>query len=71
MLHELYEDMDPEYRSSIFFARKKLLGSIESNTILPDYDLRARGLLNDTQLDKVHEIRQRRLTPVIDRFQRD
>lgn len=71
MLHEIYEDMDPDYRSSIFFARKKLLGSIESHTILPDYDLKARGMLNETQMDKVAEIRQRRLAPVLDRFERD
>lgn len=71
MLHELYEDMDPDYRSSIFLARKKLLGSIENQSILPEYDLRARGLLNETQMDKVAEIRERRLAPVIERFERD
>ena len=70
MLYEdhTYENMDQEYRSQIFRARKKLLGSIESSTILPDYGLKARDLLNSDQLDVVKNIRERKLTAVLDRF---
>jgi len=73
MLHNdvIYEDMDPDYRTRIFYARKKLLGSVESPTILPDNNLNARSLLNDEQLNKVHGIRERKLAAVIDRFSRD
>lgn len=61
MLHELYEDMDPEYRSRIFLARKKLLGSLESPTLLPEFGLHAREILNEKQFSRVEEIRKRRL----------
>ncbi|PKL34993.1 MAG: hypothetical protein CVV45_00425 [Spirochaetae bacterium HGW-Spirochaetae-10] len=45
----------------MFFTRKKLLGSLESPTILPDNGLTAEDLLSPEQLQKVDEIRQRRL----------
>lgn len=68
MLHELYEDMDPDYRSRIFLARKKLLSSVESPSLLPLQNLSARKLLNTVQLEKVVDIRKKRLRKVIDRF---
>ncbi len=68
MLHETYEDMDPDYQARVFLARRKLVGSIESPTLLPDHGLRARGMLNPAQLEKVKNIRTRRLQPVIDLF---
>ncbi len=71
MLHELYEDMDPDYRSSAFLSKKKLLGSIESPSSLPEYGLQARAMLNTTQLKRVEKIRERRLATVISRFERD
>ncbi|MCB1303415.1 MAG: hypothetical protein KDK37_04035 [Leptospiraceae bacterium] len=70
--HEWFEEeMDPEYRAQIFFARKQLLGSVESPTILPQNGLFARALLDEKQIKKVEQIRQRRLAAVADRFQAD
>ena len=60
MLTDIYEDMDQEYRSRIFLARKQLLGSLESPTLLPAYGLNARGVLNPEQLKKVESIRERK-----------
>ncbi len=68
---ELYEDMDPEYRSRIFFARKKLTETLEGATLLPEYGLAARFLLTEEQLKKVETIRKRRLAGVMDRFRPD
>lgn len=66
-----YEDMDPDFRSKLFLARKKLLGGVESPTILPDHGLNARGLLNEAQLATVEKIRKRRLATVMEGFTRD
>lgn len=72
MLHdELYTDMDPEYRSRIFLARRRLVDSVEGPSSLPTSGLSARGLLDDSQLAVVREIRTRRLSSVLDRFVRD
>ncbi|MCR9143646.1 MAG: hypothetical protein NXI24_15465 [bacterium] len=64
MLHDIYEDLDPEYTARIFQARKKLVGSVDQ-TLLPENGLLARGLLNDEQLKTVRNIRTRRLSPEI------
>ncbi len=64
MLHDTYEDFDPEYTSRVFQARKKLVASVDQ-TLLPENGLLARGLLDDAQLEKVRNIRTRRLSPVI------
>lgn len=61
MLHEIYEDMDPDYISRIFQARKKLVSSID-HTLLPENGLLARGLLDESQLAKVRKIRKRRMS---------
>jgi hypothetical protein len=68
MSTEIYEDMDQEYRSRIFLARKKLTDSLEGATLLPENGLAARFLLTEEQLKKVELIRKRRLVGVIDRF---
>lgn len=68
---DLYEDMDPEYRSLIFRARKTLLGNIEDPTLLPENGLSARTLLDDVQLDRVRNIRNRKLASVLNRFSPD
>jgi hypothetical protein len=60
MTTELYNDMDPDYRSRIFMARKSLLGSLESPTLLPDYGLKARSLLNEEQWNRMQEIRNKK-----------
>lgn len=66
MIHEfMYSDMDPEYRSTLFLARKKLLGSLESPTLLPDYGLNAQGVLNKNQYDRVQQIRRRRFAETL------
>jgi len=67
MLHE-YEDMDPDYRSSLFLQNRSLLAGIESHTTLPVNGLCARALLTTAQLDKVVQIRKRKLSAVLDRF---
>lgn len=62
MLHDwIYEELDSDLQWKIYFTRKKLLGSLESPTILPDNGLTAEHLLSPEQLQKVDEIRQRRL----------
>ncbi|MBU42499.1 MAG: hypothetical protein CMN76_04720 [Spirochaetaceae bacterium] len=67
--HEWFEEeMDPDYRAQIFMARKQLLGNVTSPTILPDYGLHARALLDEKQIEKVQAIRQRRLAAVADQF---
>ena len=72
MLHEdLYTDMDPEYTSRIFLARRRLVDSVEGPSSLPSSGLSARGLLDDSQLAVVKNIRTRRLAPVLDRFTQD
>ena len=71
MLHEQYEDLDPDYRATIFMGRSRLLSSVESHTLLPDNRLNARSLLVDSQMQVVKRIRTRRLEPVLDRFQPD
>ena len=43
---------------------KKLVASVDQ-TLLPENGLLARGLLDDAQLEKVRNIRTRRLSPVI------
>lgn len=68
MLHEKYEDFDQEYTSTIFKARRSLLESIESNTLLPENQLNARSLLNSSQLNVVQNIRKKRIEPVLSRF---
>lgn len=65
---ELYEEMDPDYRARIFMARKALLGSLESPTLLPENGLSANDLLSESQLQKVSKIRQRRHAAVMSRF---
>ncbi len=69
--NDLYKDMDPEYSARAFRAGRKVLSSIESDTILPENGLRAGALLNDDQMSVVRNIRERRLAPVLDRFARD
>jgi len=71
MLHELYEDMDPEFKSRVFLARKILLGSVESPTLIPAHGMTARNLLTPSQLEKVKKIRTRRLSRVINQFTPD
>ena len=72
MLHDdLHKDMDPDYRSQIFYTRKKMLSDVGSHTILPENGLNARSMLNEWQLNKVLEIRDRKLSAVMDRFARD
>ena len=67
--HEWFEEeMDPDYRAQIFFARKQLLGTVESATILPEFGLHARALLDEKKKKKVQAIRERRLAAVADRF---
>ena len=61
MLHDKYEDFDPEYSARIFQARKQLLAGVDQ-TLLPENGLLARGLLDDAQMDKVRNIRTRRLS---------
>ena len=62
MLHDwIYEELDSDLQWKIYLTRKKLLGSLESPTILPDNGLTAEDLLSPEQLQKVDEIRQRRL----------
>lgn len=68
---EEYEDFDPEYRSRIFLARKRLLGDVESPSLLPASGLAARHLLNDKQLEVMQGIRKKRLHRVLDQFQAD
>lgn len=63
-----YEDLDPDYQAKVFLARQRLVKSVFGETLLPDEGLKARGLLNAAQLDKVHRIRSRRLEPVLDLF---
>lgn len=60
--------MDSEYHAKIFFARKHLLGSLESPTLLPENGLLADGLLDSGQLKKVNEIRHRRFHELADTF---
>lgn len=64
MLHDKYEDFDPEYTARIFQARKSLVASVDQ-TLLPENGLLARGLLDKEQMDKVREIRTRRLSEEI------
>ena len=73
MAHQdLYPDMDPDYTTRVFYARRELLSTVESSTILPENGLNSRGLLDDGQLNKVREIRTRRLQPVVlERFAAD
>ena len=66
-----YADFDPEYRARIFLARKKLLGSLEDPSQIPESGLYARRLLNPDQMNRVAVIRQRRLNPVIKTFKPD
>jgi len=62
MLHDwIYEELDQDLQWKVFFTRKKVLGSLESPTILPDNGLTAEDLLNDEQMQKVKQIRERRL----------
>jgi hypothetical protein len=62
MLHDwIYEELDPQLRWKIYLTRKKLLGSLESPTILPENGLTAEDLLTEEQLTKVSLIRSRRL----------
>lgn len=72
MLHdELYDDMDPDYRSRIFLARKKLLSDVVGFSLMPEQGLNARALLNSDQFCRVQNIRTRRLSTVWDRFTKD
>lgn len=72
MLHDdLYTDMDPDYQSRIFLARRRLVDSVEGPSSLPTSGLCARSLLDDSQLAVVKDIRTRRLAPVLDRFIQD
>ncbi len=68
MTSELYEDMDPDYRSGIFLARKVLLGSLESPTLLPEYGLKARELLDEKQWKRMKEIRNRKNSELLGHF---
>jgi hypothetical protein len=68
MTTELYEEMDPDYTSRIFMARKALLGSLESPTLLPDYGLKARSLLNEEQWTRMQEIRNRKNSELLGTF---
>lgn len=61
MLHDwIYEELDPGLRWKVYLTRKKLLGSIDSPSILPESGLTAEGLLSSEQLNKVEAIRKRR-----------
>jgi len=71
MLHEVYEDMDPDYRSKQFLSRKTLIGTIENSSLLPESGLSARNLLTHAQLKKIDKIRSKRLAGVMERFVRD
>jgi hypothetical protein len=68
MLHELYEDMNPDYRPIQFLSRKTLITTIENKSMLPESGLAARNVLSGSQLQKVEQIRKRRLARVLDRF---
>lgn len=62
MLHDwIYDELDSDLQWKVFFTRKKLLGGLDSPTILPDNGLTAEDLLTDEQLKKVDQIRERRL----------
>ncbi len=68
MLHDQYEDFNPEYVASIFRARKNLVSSLD-DTLLPDNGLQAAFLLDDEQMKVVRNIRTRRLKKkVLSRF---
>ena len=71
MLHEHYPDFDLEFSSRVYLARKALLGSVESFSLLPDSGLKARELLSDNQLQKVDRIRKRRLAATYNQFTPD
>ncbi|MBL8020081.1 MAG: hypothetical protein JNM27_10495 [Leptospirales bacterium] len=70
MLHE-YEDMSQDYKSALFLERPKLIGTVKSDTLLPENGLRARSLLSDNQFARMQQIRHRTLGKVIQRFEQD
>ena len=69
--NDLYEDMDPDYRSRLFYTSRKLLSSISAPSILPENELCSKTLLNSSQLERVRKIRGKRLTDVLDSFSMD
>lgn len=70
MLHELYDDMDPDYKSRGFQTRTSLIESI--NGISPEKEgMNARSVLSSDQIGAVQKIRLRRLALVLDKFIQD
>ena len=67
MLHEQYEDMDPNYRSKEFFNNKKLINQLDG-TQMKHAGLYAGEILSANQLGKVQQIRLRRLANVLGGF---
>ncbi|MDH5657062.1 MAG: hypothetical protein OEZ34_14200 [Spirochaetia bacterium] len=67
MLHELYEDMDPDYRSADFYKNSDLIGQLNGSRMKRS-GLNAQNLLNESQLGKVQQIRLRRLADVLGGF---
>jgi len=68
--HE-YEEMNPDYRSSLFLGRPTLINTVKNDTLLPENGLRARTLLSDNQFARMEAIRQRTLGKALSRFERD
>ena len=67
MLHEQYEDMDPDYSSRNYLNNKKPLDTLDG-TLMKKSGLYAQNILSANQLGKVHQIRLRRLANVIGGF---
>ena len=67
MLHELYEDMDPDYRSKEFIKNRELINSLNGSRMKKS-GLNAQKVLSSNQLGKVQQIRLRKLANVLEGF---
>ena len=67
MLHELYEDMDPDYRSREFIQNRELINNL-NGTRMKKSGLNAQKVLSANQLGKVQQIRLRKLANVLEGF---
>lgn len=64
----IYRELDPNLNWKVFITKKKLLASIHQGSIMPENGLTAEDLLNEKQLEKVREIRKRKLSGVFHQF---
>lgn len=66
----IYEELDPNLHWKVYYTKKKVLKSFDIDTIMPENGLSAKELLNQNQLNKILEIRKRRLEKVFEQFEK-